>query len=229
MTLRETSKDKRREAILTAARDLLSAPGDQQFSMRKLADHAGVSIATPYNLFGSKHGIVEALLNTGSARLGEILDALEGDGIAALLKVPHFVRQSYAQQPVFHRNLISAAYQNGSPETRINVGTAPVQIWKTLLARAQQSGDLIHEIDANAFAVTYGELMLAHILVWSQGFITLEEMEARMSFGAALVLSGIATETGRARLTPIREEAETALQSAWAGPAEQSIETTQSA
>jgi AcrR family transcriptional regulator len=229
MTLRETSKERRREAILAAAHELLSAPGEQQFSMRKLAEHAGVSIATPYNLFGSKHAIVAALSNTGSERFGEMLDNLEGDALTALLKAPHFIRVSYAQQPDFHRNFTLAAYQNSSPEMRATVGTAPVQIWMKLLERAQQSNDLITDIDAGAFAVTYGELMLAHILVWAQGFITLDEMEARMAFGAALILSGVATETGRARLTPIRKETETALQSAWAGAAENTIETKQSA
>lgn len=215
MTLRETSKARRRDAILAAAKELLTMSAEQ-FSMRKLAELADVSLATPYNLFGSKHAIVAALMNADSARLENTLDRFEGGALGALLKAPAYMRAGYARQPDYYRNIISTAYQSGGRETRINVGMAPVLIWKKLVAQAIANGDLLPDIDTDAFAMTYGELTLAHILVWAQGFISLEAMEARMNFGVALILNGVATDAGRQRLTPIRQDAETALQKAWA-------------
>jgi AcrR family transcriptional regulator len=49
-----------RERVLDAAERLL-AQGSAGFSMRELADEAGVSFATPFNQFGSKAAIMLAL------------------------------------------------------------------------------------------------------------------------------------------------------------------------
>ena len=62
MGLREKRKLERRERILAAAQELIRATGSLGLSMRALATKAEVSLATPYNLFGSKRAIVLAVL-----------------------------------------------------------------------------------------------------------------------------------------------------------------------
>ena len=47
--------------ILDAAERLLRASGSAEFSMRELAGEAGLSFATPFNQFGSKTAIMQAL------------------------------------------------------------------------------------------------------------------------------------------------------------------------
>lgn len=215
MPLRERSKARRRDVILDAARDLLSRPGEPQFSMRRLAEAAEVSIATPYNLFGSKHAILVALLDQGSARLDEELSVYAGDGVGALLKAPELMIRGYDEAPTYFSNILSAAYQTGDRESRASVGTAPVQLWRKLTAQGIARGDLVSDIDADVFAVTYGELTLAHILVWAQGFCDLPELQARLDFGVALILSGVATGKSQPRLTAARKKAEHAWQAAW--------------
>jgi AcrR family transcriptional regulator len=63
--LRERNKDLARETVLDAAERLLEREGAADFSMRALAAEAGVGFATPFNHFGSKNAIMQAL----SARL----------------------------------------------------------------------------------------------------------------------------------------------------------------
>src|SRR5258706_3007569 len=58
MGRREDAKAERRERIVKAARELIRETGDAGLSMRALARRAGVSLTTPYNLFGSKRAIV---------------------------------------------------------------------------------------------------------------------------------------------------------------------------
>jgi AcrR family transcriptional regulator len=60
---REAGKAERRKRIIHAARDLIRETGNVGLSMRALAARAGVSLATPYNLFGSKRAIVLAVLD----------------------------------------------------------------------------------------------------------------------------------------------------------------------
>src|ERR1700744_217344 len=59
---REAGKAERRQRIIEAARELIRETGNAGLSMRALAARARVSLATPYNLFGSKHAIILAVL-----------------------------------------------------------------------------------------------------------------------------------------------------------------------
>src|SRR6185295_3324471 len=59
---RETAKAERRARIIRAARELIRETGNAGLSMRAIASRAGVSLATPYNLLGSKRAIVLAVL-----------------------------------------------------------------------------------------------------------------------------------------------------------------------
>jgi len=59
---REEGKETRRRRIVDAARALIRETGDTGLSMRAIAARAEVSLATPYNLFGSKRGVVMAVL-----------------------------------------------------------------------------------------------------------------------------------------------------------------------
>ncbi len=62
MSRREEAKAERRRQIVRAARELIVERGDAGLSMRELARRAGVSQATPYNLFGTKRAILLAVL-----------------------------------------------------------------------------------------------------------------------------------------------------------------------
>src|ERR1041385_1026819 len=72
MGLREKQTGERRERILDAARKLMRRAGGTGFTMRALAKEAGVSLATPYNLFRSKAGVLYALQRTLPGTLAAI-------------------------------------------------------------------------------------------------------------------------------------------------------------
>ncbi|MGD8829867.1 MAG: TetR/AcrR family transcriptional regulator, partial [Pseudomonadales bacterium] len=63
MPSREEAKEIRRQRILEAARSLIRETARTRFSMRMLAEKSGVSLVTPYNLFGSKQAIMGTLLD----------------------------------------------------------------------------------------------------------------------------------------------------------------------
>lgn len=62
MGLREKQSAERKRRILDVADKLIRQTGGIEFSMRMLAEMSEVSPATPYNLFGSKEGILSASL-----------------------------------------------------------------------------------------------------------------------------------------------------------------------
>ena len=59
------------------------------------------------------------------------------------------------------------------------------------------------------------QLMLANVLEWAKGALTLDEMEARNQYGLALTLLAVATDTSRAQIRERFHEAERTLQSQW--------------
>lgn len=71
MSRRDHEKQKRRDKILAAAKGALRDGGATGLTMRELATRAGVSVMTPYNLIGSKHDILMALLHQNTSRLEE--------------------------------------------------------------------------------------------------------------------------------------------------------------
>ncbi len=69
--LRDRNRQLARDVVLDAAERLLEASPNAEFSMRALAAEAGVGFATPFNHFGSKIAIMQAL----SARVIERMSA----------------------------------------------------------------------------------------------------------------------------------------------------------
>lgn len=72
ISIREGKRLQTRRAVLDAAERLLQADPSAAFGMRELAAEAGLSFATPFNQFGSKGAIMQAL----SARRIERMTAI---------------------------------------------------------------------------------------------------------------------------------------------------------
>src|SRR5437867_9345818 len=100
--LREIHKTERKQQILSAARRLIRKKGFPRMSMRELAQEARVSLATPYNLFGSKANVLYALLESLFEKLESAIDELATqDPIDALYALTQFSVQEYARDPGF--------------------------------------------------------------------------------------------------------------------------------
>lgn len=214
MSSREAGKNQRRDDIVGAARALMQRSGDMGFSMRSLAEQAGVSIATPYNLFGSKQAILLAVLNDDLAEYQQALDGLEAGEIEVLFEGITLMSAMLAREPDFYRNVICAVSRDG-PEFRYMVGGPRYLIWKRLLRQATRAGLLESQVDPDAFAIASSQLIVANVLEWAQGALSLEEMSARNQYGLALVLRAIATDASRAQLDAQMRSAEATLQQLW--------------
>lgn len=75
--LRDRKKARRRAEILREAARLFGLNGIDATTMAELADAVGVSPPTLFNYFGSKDGILIAMIVEGSGRLREENDALQ--------------------------------------------------------------------------------------------------------------------------------------------------------
>ncbi|MEQ8483347.1 MAG: TetR/AcrR family transcriptional regulator [Pseudomonadales bacterium] len=212
---REQAKNQRRDDILEAARRLIRQSRDFSFSMRALAEEAGVSIATPYNLFGSKQAILLAVLDADLAHYQAALGALKADAIDVLFEAVTLMTEHLTGEPDFYRSVLAGLSKEGGPRFRMMVSGPRYLMWKRLLGQAAEAGLIRHDLDPDAFAVTLSQLIFANVIEWAQGTLTPAEMDARIRYGLALALLAVATDRSRKLLDARLRGAEQALQRLW--------------
>jgi AcrR family transcriptional regulator len=217
MSARDFAKSQRRDDIVAAARQLMRDSGDLGFSMRSLAENAGVSIATPYNLFGSKQAILLAVLDANLTEYERALDALEADGVDVLFQAIATMHSLLARDPDFYRSMLVAVFRDGGPEFRHMVSGPRYLLWKKLLKQATRAGVLRGDADPDAFAIAVSQLLFSNILDWAHGALSIDELEARSRYGLALALLALATPQSREQLQSELRSAESKLQRLWRG------------
>lgn len=78
--------DENRAAVLRAARELVAGRGYQRFTLESLAAGSGVTRQTIHNLFGTKAGVLGALLDLialegGMEGMAQVMSAPTGEGL----------------------------------------------------------------------------------------------------------------------------------------------------
>lgn len=201
---REQAKAERRLKIVRAARDLIRETGDTNLSMRMIAQRAEVSVATPYNLFGSKRAVVMAVLEDERDFLHRF-KALKVDNAIDRIFEAHSLGASYfIQDPDFYRPLWKALLDtNGEDDTGLATPERQEQTraaWRWLIAAAQQEGLLQADMPVELLERTMSHLGNGIMLAWAMDALPTQELLASAGLGYALVLASAATPAGRRHL-----------------------------
>ncbi|MEQ9451696.1 MAG: TetR/AcrR family transcriptional regulator [Pseudomonadales bacterium] len=214
-SVREMAKSKRRSDILQTARKLMLASADDGFSMRALAEAAGVSSATPYNLFGSKHEILKRLLADDLASYQKALSQLPSTGVELMFDAVGLMRQFLDGQPGFYRNIMREVNADPGSGMREVAGGPRYKLWRQMLKQATTDGYLVQGFDPDALTVTLTQMIAANVREWASGHLDLTEMEARIRYGMAMLLLALATEASREAVQQRWRTAEQDLQNCW--------------
>ena len=194
------STEDRSTRILRVAREIIRESGGFELSMRELAARGQVSLRTPYELFGSKVGIIRALLKEEQAifqtRLWPIGDTDVFDFFFATLTVGVAF---YAENQPFYRALFRAthAYSGGS-ETE--PGRENPERFEAAMRRAYRARMLDDDIDTRVLSETLMDIFAANVRTWASSTYDISYVEPRIGFGWAVILAGVATEPHAARL-----------------------------
>ncbi len=178
---REQGKAVRRAALIDAARHILTT---SDLSMRRLAEVAGVAEATPYNLFGSKRGLIAALYGD-QRRLLEARLADTTDLVARIYRAIDLVSEDLAAQPHFHRALYGAVYQRGDAPAAPLTADPGIDFWTGLVEAAADRFRAGTQIDL--FARCFVHLLTGAMLDWSDGRIDAPEWRRITRHGLTLM------------------------------------------
>jgi AcrR family transcriptional regulator len=190
---REAGKAERRNRIIQAARELIRETGNAGLSMRVLAARAGVSLATPYNLFGSKRAIVLALLQDVREfhqRFSHLRasDPLERIFLAVTLEI-----ELHLAEPTLYKTMWAAVFDT-SDDLRATLWNEKRHgFWRGLLAAAAEAGAVSREIDADWLQRQLDHVYRCIMLDWVVSILPAEAVTAAAQHGYALVLKGACT------------------------------------
>lgn len=159
--LRQRQKASRHARILEVARTYFQANGFANVTIEEIARDSDLSVATVYNYFGTKAGILLALVSESDEILLAELDAMirthRGSLVPAVLEFGRILRRhaiTYLQKPTW-REILSASIQDGSGEFgRTYVGLDRVLIGKLgkLIRLLQARGSVSAQVNADMLA-----------------------------------------------------------------------------
>ncbi|MCV3208004.1 TetR/AcrR family transcriptional regulator [Mesorhizobium sp. YC-39] len=186
--------------MLDAAERLLQASPDAEFSMRALAAEAGVGFATPFNHFGSKNAIMQAL----SSRLIERMatrfrdEAPDGDAIDRVLVMGRISVALLLEKPTVHKAVVgSLGVASSAPST---VHQHSRKLWSLALGDfagiAMDMEKVAHAILAEQLAFDFRGC----VSFWIAGELRDEDLGSAFEVGACVLLLGFANPKRRTYL-----------------------------
>jgi AcrR family transcriptional regulator len=200
MGKRDTNRDEKRQLIVTTARKLMQVQEVSDFSMRTLAEVAGVSSATPYALFGSKQALIAAVMDTDFADFMTALTAEPNQGFDVFFRLVDVTAELFEKNPGYY-STGAQAIQATTDQTLTSHFSLPRHgLFKDLVSDAIQRGEICHQINPDSLALNLGHQFYGWIQAWAKGNITLPDMVARTKYGLGLGLAAVATEASRAQL-----------------------------
>lgn len=216
MGKREDAKNLNKQRIIQVARAMMQAPG-KGFSMRDLADSAGVSVATPYNLFGSKQDIIAAVLDDDLDDLMHRMMSLQGTSLDVFFDMVAIVGDMFNSSPDFYRAGAHAVKQNLLAELDEKFRAPRHDVLRALVQQAVQEGYLDHRVNVDGFALILSQQFLIWIESWADGIVNADDMVRYVQYGFAIILAGVARDEHREMMQQRVLDYQSKLKSNWNG------------
>jgi AcrR family transcriptional regulator len=192
--LRERGKARRRQALLEAARAMIRENESTGFAMRALAQRAGVGEVTPYNLFGSKRGVLEAILSEELERYQQGFARMAAaDELEALYEFVGVSMVMYRRDPQLYRIVFRDLMLTGDPSLRAFFSAPQRRVFLGVVEKAVQAGYLSDIVEPHLIARTLGRAITSCLGDWLWENISLDSLEANIGLGFTMVLRGVAT------------------------------------
>ena len=194
LSRREAGKAARRRRIILAARDLIRETGNAGLSMRALAARAGVSLATPYNLFGSKRAIVLAVLDDVREFQDRFANIKSSDPLERLFSALDMAVEFYVTDPPFYRTLWAAVF-DVSDDVRSQIfNSTRNAFWRDLVVRVAEAGVIRADVNVDLLFRVLDRSFESAMLEWVMGELEAEVLAPTVRYGYALILKGAASD-----------------------------------
>lgn len=207
--------EERKSRILDAAARLLRETGGTEFSMLAIAEAAGVSPKTPYNLFRSKPALLYALLNRTVDELArETLAFSAKRPFDRTLEAAENVAGMFARDPRYMKPLYQYLLGVRDAEHRPRFMARAIRFWTSALEEAVLrrllSAKRADQLARELLIHNFGALEL-----WIHDELDDDGFRAQITYGVAVLLLQAAPAPERPRLARRVRAAERRLSRRW--------------
>ncbi len=200
---RALNMELRRKQIIEATREIITSEGFDALTSRKLAAAAGVSTPTLYNLIGSMDDIVTILVEQYAQKIRSHLENLVSDldGLTLFLETMNFSIDVLCEDAATFKAIGLATERRtlvrDASAVDTNVENVAVPVILRLLQRAQETGQLLGQIDERLLAEHCYATYRAAYLDWCRGFCSDGIFRARAHHGTFVCLLADAKDEAR--------------------------------
>ncbi|MGD9812390.1 MAG: TetR/AcrR family transcriptional regulator [Sphingobium sp.] len=186
----ETAKSGRREDILAAAEALIRLTGSTDFSMRELAETAGISTYTTYNLIGSKSTVLYWLLNRSIDRIDLHRGQFQPgrDPVQHIFTAGKAVADVFGTDAVFYRPLMRHLLGVLEPVHRPAYMKRAFEYWLAAFTPMEKAGLLRPGTSAISLARNVQVYFTGAVDYWVHGEMSGDELHSQVQSGIALCL-----------------------------------------
>lgn len=200
LSQREFAKHDRRRRIVESAFGLLRETAVDDVSGKLIAERAGVSLSTVYNLFGSKDAVLVAVFDQDLARYEALIGALASpSALDRLFSAVDVAADLYREDPAFYRAIL---WRRPAPDKAMTDALRQPRnhFWRTLVQQALDEGQLRSSSDASTIATLLIRHFSAALSDWIADEITPDQLQIEVKLGFATALLPFASRREAAKL-----------------------------
>lgn len=191
-------QERTRRDVLDAAGAVIAEGGVAGLTMRKLAERAGVAVATLYNQFGDRDGVLVAFVSGGLDQLEIDLDEQPPVGpIDTTRGLFDAFDESFAAEPEVWRPIFASLKAGPGTLGMGEVGDRVVQFIEHDLAKAAADSMFAIDVDTERLARHVFNARMSRLEKWAQGAIDWEWYRSSSRLGLELSLAAVLAEPHR--------------------------------
>lgn len=203
ITLLAEQMAERRERILAEAREIIGEHGFEGLTMRALAQAAGVTVPTIYNLIGSKD---EVLFGAVAEQTDRFLHGLERSAGDVLAVVDATLRE-LLRMPDYYRSLLRLLMSSqAAAPARQNVERALRGQLRSTLGELAEEGALSPWVDLDALRRQIQSSLWIHALEWANGRVGDAALPRMTAYGVALLMVAVSEGAAQERFRRVAQE-----------------------
>ncbi|TFH21167.1 MAG: TetR/AcrR family transcriptional regulator [Acidimicrobiales bacterium] len=194
----ETRQQRTRSEILAAVGDIIATEGVDGLTMRKLAERANVAVATLYNQFDDRNGVLVAFVSHGLDELELSLDEQPAsdpvDGTRVLLSA---LDDTIGSADHVWRPVLATIGASPGSQRMGAVGDRIIATIEIDLAKARAAGMFFVECDTDRLARHVFVQWMRGLERWAHGTIDWATHRANAELGLELALAAVLVEPHR--------------------------------
>ncbi len=191
---------------MEAARHLVEQQGAAGLSMRALAASVGISAVTAYAIFGSKAGILRAIVEEDRARFAVMMDrAGVGHGIDSIFRLLTLACDLYRDKESFYRAVFQQYFSAGGVEIREILDPGRHRLWHGIVSGMADEGLFAIPVDPHLLTSQLENIFLAAHMRWCLRGTGVDLLEQEIGLGFAMLVKAIAIPEHQAYLGSLIE------------------------